>query len=193
VTSSAESAPFVMRKYVGPRVDEIPEGGRFIGDFGGRQVGILNVGGKFYAFLHRCPHLSGPLCEGTVLGLVYSPGPGDIRLDSKRKMLTCPWHGWEFDLETGQSYWNPAGLRVRQMPVEVEHGDQVAAELADGTAVTLYKGPYKAEKFDVTVESDYLVVTIRERTDGSGATAGAGTANGADHTREVTAHSEESK
>ena len=103
---------FVMRKYIGPRVDEVPVGGRFIGNFGGRDVGILNVDGKFYAFLHRCPHLSGPLCEGSVLGLVYSNGPGDVQFDAKRKMLTCPWHGWEFDLETGQSYWNPAGLRA---------------------------------------------------------------------------------
>jgi nitrite reductase/ring-hydroxylating ferredoxin subunit len=163
--TTGEKAAFVMRKYVGPRVDEVPEGGRFISDFGGRPIGILNVDGKFYAFLHRCPHLSGPLCEGTVLGLVYSPGPGDVRFDAKRKMLTCPWHGWEFDLETGQSYWNPAGLRARPMPVEVEHGAQVVAELADGTAVQLVKGPYVAQTYQVTVESDYLVVTIRERAD----------------------------
>ncbi len=156
---------FVMRKYIGPRVDEVPVGGRFIGNFGGRDIGILNVDGKFYAFLHRCPHLSGPLCEGSVLGLVYSNGPGDIQFDAKRKMLTCPWHGWEFDLDTGQSYWNPAGLRARPMPVEVENGAKVVAELEDGTAVPLIKGPYVAEKYNVTVESDYLVVVIRERAD----------------------------
>jgi nitrite reductase/ring-hydroxylating ferredoxin subunit len=156
---------FVMRKYIGPRVDEVPVGGRFIGNFGGRDIGILNVDGKFYAFLHRCPHLSGPLCEGSVLGLVYSNGPGDIQFDAKRKMLTCPWHGWEFDLDTGQSYWNPAGLRARPMPVEVESGAEVVAELEDGTAVPLIKGPYVAEKYAVTVESDYLVVLIRERAD----------------------------
>lgn len=156
-----------MRKYIGPRVEDVPPGGRFIGNFGGRDIGILNVDGRFYAFLHRCPHLSGPLCEGTVLGLVYSDGPGDIKFDAKRKMLTCPWHGWEFDLDTGQSYWNPAGLRARPMPVEVETGAKVVAELADGTAVQLVKGPYVAEKFKVTVESEYLVVAIRERADSS--------------------------
>lgn len=165
MTAVERSAPFVMRKYIGPRVDEIPVGGRFIGDFGGRQIGILNVDGEFYAFLHRCPHLSGPLCDGVVLGLVYSRGPGDVRFDASRKMLTCPWHGWEFDLKTGQSYWNPAGLRARPMPVTVEHGAQVAAELADGTAVQLVKGPYVAQTYDVTVESDYIVLTIRERAD----------------------------
>jgi nitrite reductase/ring-hydroxylating ferredoxin subunit len=175
--TATRNAGFVMRKYVGPRVDEVPEGGRFIGDFGGRQIGILNVDGKFYAFLHRCPHLSGPLCEGSVLGLVYSPGPGDIRFDAKRKMLTCPWHGWEFDLETGQSYWNPNGLRARSMPVEVQHGAQVAAELADGTAIQLFKGPYVAQTYPVTVESDYLVVTIRERAEAAVNGAAGGTAS----------------
>ncbi len=163
--TAVQRPAFVMRKYVGPRVDEVPVGGRFIGDFGGREVGILNVDGKFYAFLHRCPHLSGPLCEGKVLGLVYSKGPGDIRFDANRKMLTCPWHGWEFDLDTGQSYWNPSGLRARPMPVEIENGATVVAELEDGSAVPLIKGPYVAQTFQVAVESDYLVVMIRERAD----------------------------
>jgi nitrite reductase/ring-hydroxylating ferredoxin subunit len=154
---------FVMRKYVGPRVDEIPVGGRFIGTFGDREVGILNVDGTFYAFLHRCPHLGGPLCEGTVLGLVHSSVPGEIEFDGDRKMLTCPWHGWEFDLKTGQSYWNPTGLRARPVPVKVQRGKRVAAEMKDGSAVQLVKGPYVAETYEVTVESDYVLVMIREQ------------------------------
>jgi nitrite reductase/ring-hydroxylating ferredoxin subunit len=153
---------FVMRKYVGPRADEVGVGERFIGNFGGKDIGILNVDGEYYAFLHKCPHLGGPLCEGTVLGLVHSSGPGDIKFDGDRKMLTCPWHGWEFDLKTGQSYWNPTGLRARMMRVHVENGAQVAAEIESGTAVQLVKGPYVAETFKVTIESAYLVVTVRE-------------------------------
>lgn len=157
------SPQFVMRKYVGPRVEEIPEGGRFIGTFGGREIGILHVDGKFYAFLHRCPHLGGPLCDGVVLGLVTSTGPGELTFDADRKMLTCPWHGWEFELKTGQSYWNPKGLRARSMPVQVQSGAQVAEGLQDGSAVGPVKGPYVAETYGVTVESDYVVISIRER------------------------------
>jgi nitrite reductase/ring-hydroxylating ferredoxin subunit len=163
VTAAGSAPRFAIRKYVGPRVDEVPPGSRYIDTFGQREVGILNVDGRFYAFLNRCPHLSGPLCEGVVLGLVHSTGPGQIELDDQRKMLTCPWHGWEFDLETGQSYWNPAGLRARQLPVAVEDGPSVRQELASGAAVRLVKGPYVAETFEVAVESDYLVVSIREQ------------------------------
>lgn len=152
-----------MRKYVGPCVDEIPEGGRFIGTFGNREIGILHVDGEFYAFLHRCPHLGGPLCEGVVLGLVTSTGPGELDFDADRKMLTCPWHGWEFELKTGQSYWNPKGVRARSMSVQVQSGARVAEELQDGSAVGPVKGPYVAETFSVTVESDYVVISIRER------------------------------
>lgn len=161
--TAVQSTRFVMRKYVGPRVDEIPVGDRYIGEFGGKQVGILNVDGKFYAFLHRCPHLGGPLCEGTVLGLVYAEGQGEVRFDKDRKMLTCPWHGWEFDLKTGQSYVNPTSLRARSMPVEVQSGATVVAELKDGTVAGLVKGPYVAETYKVTIESDYVVVSIREQ------------------------------
>lgn len=161
MTSTARPR-FVLRRYVGPKASDIPVGGRYVGDFGGKRIGILNVDGRFHAFLDRCPHLGGPLCRGEVIGLVYAKGPGQLCFDPDRKMLTCPWHGWEFDVETGQSYWNPTGLRVRPVPVEVESGERVATELADGTVVRLTKGPYVAQTFEVTVEDDYLVVTVRE-------------------------------
>jgi nitrite reductase/ring-hydroxylating ferredoxin subunit len=154
---------FVIRRYVGPKVADVPQGGRFIGEFGGRSIGILNVDGRFHAFLNRCPHLSGPLCRGEVLGLVYADGPGNIRFAPERKMLTCPWHGWEFDLETGRSYVNPTRLRARRIPVEIENGERVAEELADGTVVQLVPGPYTAEVYEVSVESDYLVIAVREQ------------------------------
>lgn len=56
---------------------------------------------------------------GEVLGLVYSSEPGDVRFDPSKKLLTCPWHGWEFDIKTGQSYFNPR-LRARRYDVEVQ-------------------------------------------------------------------------
>ena len=61
-------------------------------------------------------------------------------------LLRCPWHGWEFDLATGESQVDPSSIRVRPYPVEV----------ADGAE--LQKGPYKAEVFDVTVEGQYVVI-----------------------------------
>lgn len=140
-----------MANHVVARTDEIPPGGRVIVEVEGRRVGVFNVDGEYVAFLHRCPHMGGPLCDGEVIGLVESSGPGDVRLDEGRKFLTCPLHGWEFDVHTGQSYFDPKRVRARRYPVEVRS----AAEVADGERVP---GPYTAETFDVVVDSDYVVV-----------------------------------
>ena len=43
----------------------------------GREIGMFNVGGKFYALANRCPHKGGPLCHGRITGLAQSRGPGE--------------------------------------------------------------------------------------------------------------------
>lgn len=140
-----------MAQHVVARTDEIPPGERVIVEVEGRKVGVFNVDGTYVAFLHRCPHMGGPLCDGQVIGLVESSGPGDVRLDDGRKFLTCPLHGWEFDVHTGQSYFDPKRVRARRYPVEVRSG-------AD-----MVPGPYTAETFDVVVDSDYVIVETGRR------------------------------
>jgi nitrite reductase/ring-hydroxylating ferredoxin subunit len=148
------------RRYVVARAGDIEEGGRLIVEAGGREIGLFKLDGEFYALRHRCPHLGGPLCLGEVVGLVESSGPGDVRLDESRQMLTCPWHGWEFDLRNGQSYWNPRRTRARLFPVSVESGEAVQRGLADGTEERV-PGPYTAEVIPVAIEDEYVVVTMR--------------------------------
>ncbi len=171
-------------RHVVARTDEIPPGSRRIVELDGRQIGIFNIDGEYVAFLHRCPHMSGPLCEGAVIGLVESSGPGDVRLDESRKFLTCPLHGWEFDVHTGRSYFDPERVKARRFPVEVRSGADAAAVPSDvpgapgspdaGTGAApgpdgRIPGPYTAETFEVAVErvpagadgaraQDYVVV-----------------------------------
>jgi ferredoxin-NADP reductase/nitrite reductase/ring-hydroxylating ferredoxin subunit len=157
-----------MGRHVVARVDEIPEGGRLIVDVSGRSIGIFNVGGRFYALLNRCPHQGAKLCRGSIIGRIEADKPGQLQYDGTRKMIQCPWHGWEYDIETGQSFFDSA---VRPYPVGVEDGATVssgdAAPLA-GTAVlsvgtsapTLQEGPFMAETFPVAVDDDYLVLTL---------------------------------
>jgi nitrite reductase/ring-hydroxylating ferredoxin subunit len=77
------------------------------------------------------------------------PGrPGQYRLARERQFLRCPWHGWEFDIRTGQSWCDPKSIRARQFAVTVEPGEE------------LLKGPYVAESFPVSVEEDYLVIDL---------------------------------
>jgi nitrite reductase/ring-hydroxylating ferredoxin subunit len=114
----------------------------------GRDIAMFNVGGKFYALANRCPHKGGPLCHGRVTGLAQSNGPGDYQMIRAGEFVRCPWHGWEFEIATGQSYCDPKTLRARQFEVVVASGEE------------LVKGPYVAESFPVSVEEDYLVVEL---------------------------------
>ena len=137
-----------MSRHVVAGVGEVPPGICKLVTAKGREIGLLNVGGKFYALGNRCPHKGGPLCSGRITGLAQSGSPGDYRLIRAGEFLRCPWHGWEFEIATGQSYCDPATMRIRQFVVTVAPGDE------------LVKGPYIAESFPVSVEEDYLVVEI---------------------------------
>ena len=74
---------------------------------GDREVALFNVGGKFYAVDNTCPHRGGPLGEGVLEG----------------NIVTCPWHGWQFDATTGISSILPTA-RVKRFECVIE-GDEV--------------------------------------------------------------------
>jgi 3-phenylpropionate/trans-cinnamate dioxygenase ferredoxin subunit len=136
------------QRHVVAAVAEIPAGERKLVTVAGREIGVFNVGGDFYALANRCPHEGGSLCEGFVTGIARSDGPNNYRMERKGEFLRCPWHGWEFDIRTGQSWCDPQTVRVRQFAVKVEHGED------------LVKGPFVAETFDVKVDGDYLVIEL---------------------------------
>ena len=137
-----------MKREVVARASEVAPGSCKILTAAGRELGIFNLGGQYFALANRCPHAGGPLCQGRIVALVQSDGPGHYRLARRNEFLRCPWHGWEFDIRTGQSWCDPQSVRARQFQVTVEPGE------------TLLKGPYVAERFPVSVEEDYLVVEL---------------------------------
>lgn len=71
-----------------------------------RQLALFCVEGTYYAIDNTCPHRGGPLGEGEMNGTV----------------VTCPWHGWEFDVTTGQSPINPSAC-VQKFSVKMEGDD----------------------------------------------------------------------
>lgn len=150
------------QRYVVARASELPEGERLIVEVAGREIGIFNIEGELFAVRNRCPHLGGPLCKGEVLGLVHSSGPGDVQFDASKRLLTCPWHGWEFDVETGQSYFNPR-LRARRYDVETSQGDATGEDLEGSEVAERAPGPYKADVLPVSREDDYIVITMRQK------------------------------
>jgi 3-phenylpropionate/trans-cinnamate dioxygenase ferredoxin subunit len=134
-------------RHVVARVDEIPPGSRKIVEVAGRSIGVFNVDGRFHALRNRCPHQGGPLCEGFVFAALRSSGPGDYDHRPGEAFVRCPWHGWEFDIATGQSWFDPQRTRVRSYRVTVEPSERV-------------RGPYVAERYEVTVEDRCVVVDL---------------------------------
>lgn len=87
-------------------VDELPPGGGKELAAGGRVIALFNVDGTIYALDGVCPHAGGPLGQGDLDGCI----------------VTCPWHGWQFDVSTGRHSLNP-GLQHATIPVRVDGQD----------------------------------------------------------------------
>lgn len=102
---------------------ELLPGQRKIVTINGREIGVFNVQGKFYALRNLCPHRSGPLCSGRVRPLVVTSGVYQRAYEREGEILKCPWHQWEFDIKTGQALYDEK-LRVKTYPV-VQEGEDV--------------------------------------------------------------------
>jgi 3-phenylpropionate/trans-cinnamate dioxygenase ferredoxin subunit len=139
-------------------VGEIVPGGRKIVTVGGRSIGVFNLDGEFFALRNRCPHQGGPLCEGSLWGRLSARAPGEIEYQ-RGGIVSCGWHGWEFDIRTGQSWCDPVRLRVRAYPVSVEAGETLLED-AEAPRPGQVKGPYVAETYAVEVDGAYVVVDL---------------------------------
>lgn len=120
-----ETAARTGTRHVVARLDEFGYGERRVVVVAGRSIGVLNVGGRFYALRNRCPHHGAPLCEGVVKGTMADTAPHEYSYVRHNEFITCPWHGFEFDLQTGRSIVDPQRTRVRTYEVAVEDGDVV--------------------------------------------------------------------
>ena len=116
-------------RYVVAAAHEIAPGGRKLVTVGGRSIAIFNLDGDFLALRNRCPHQGGPLCTGELFGVLQSSRPGEYVYGRPAEMVRCPWHGWEFDLRTGRSWFDPERTRVRSYPVTREDDDQLVIEI----------------------------------------------------------------
>jgi len=98
-------------------VSECPPGISIERLAGGRMVAIANVDGTFHAIDGLCPHQGGPLGTGALCGAV----------------LTCPWHGWQFDVTTGRHRLS-ATMRQTVHEIRVENGRLFVRLADDGPA-----------------------------------------------------------
>lgn len=88
------------------RKDEIPAGSIREFQIEGKTIALANVAGKFFAINNTCLHRGGPLAEGELTG----------------NNVTCPWHGWQYDVTNGKLVMNQA-VSVPCYPIEVRGED----------------------------------------------------------------------
>lgn len=89
-------------------IEQIRPGQMLYVDVEGLPVALANVGGTIYAFGDSCRHAGGPLSSGAL----------------RDDVVTCPWHGWAFNVRTGKSVIPPVGLRIPTYRVQLV-GDDV--------------------------------------------------------------------
>ena len=119
-------------RHLAARSGSIPEKGRLVIDIGETTVGIFRVGGKLFAYENSCPHMGGPVCQGLIIPAVrelindkqVSTG---YAFDESEMRIVCPWHGYEFKIETG-SHPAKESIRLKRVAVE-EEGDNVYVTL----------------------------------------------------------------
>jgi nitrite reductase (NADH) small subunit len=98
---------------VGP-LEDFPDGSVRPVQLGRREACVVRLGDDVFAFLNLCPHAGAKLCAGRVVPVLEGEA-GHPRVDIKRRVVACPWHGWEFEPESGKSLADPE-MRMRTWP-----------------------------------------------------------------------------
>ncbi|PJN50440.1 hypothetical protein PAEVO_54840 [Paenibacillus sp. GM2FR] len=101
--------------------EDVPEGGHAVVNIEGREIGIYRINGEYHAILNYCPHQGAPICAGLVSGTTLPSEVYDYEYGRAGEIVRCPWHGWEFDLQTGKSLFSDR-IRVKKYKVEVQEG-----------------------------------------------------------------------
>lgn len=103
------------------KADALPVGARQIIETAGKSIGLFNVNGRIVAVLNLCPHEFAPVCRGRVSGTTAPSLPGEpYRWEREGEILYCPWHGWEFDLLTGNCLTDYR--KLRHYPTQIVDG-----------------------------------------------------------------------
>jgi nitrite reductase/ring-hydroxylating ferredoxin subunit len=135
---------------------QIPPGGRKIVEIAGKSIGVFNVHGQYYALRNICPHQFAPLCLGKITGTTRPGAVGEYHWEKEGEIIRCPWHGWEFDIRSGHSVFNPHKVRAKSYKVTVERPDGTRAE----QEISFDAPDPAVESFAVTAEAGMVYVHV---------------------------------
>jgi nitrite reductase (NADH) small subunit len=129
----------MMREFnIGAGAD-FSDPGRKLIEADGIEVGVFKLDGEFYAYQNICPHIGGPACQGKMIHKVEEVIAADrtskgLGFSKTQLNVTCPWHGYEFDIRTGRHQGNPR-VRLAAVKVRVEDGDVIVTMPATANSV----------------------------------------------------------
>ena len=105
------------------KADEFIVGKFRIVRIGAHEIGVIRLAsGEFHAVRNYCPHRGAPICKGIVGGTWPPSDPGELAFAMSGEVLVCPWHGYEYDLKTGEELFQKQPTRLKKFPVEVSGG-----------------------------------------------------------------------
>ena len=104
------------------RIEDFPVGKFRIVMADGIEIGVVRLAsGAVHAVRNRCPHKGAPICKG-ILGGTWPPSRvGELAFERDGEVLTWPWHGYEFDLNTGLELYQERPTKLRKYEVAVEN------------------------------------------------------------------------
>lgn len=111
---------------VGP-VDAVTQEAPLLVSVSGLEIGIFKLGEELHAYENRCAHQGGPVCTGAIIGKVEQEILPDGTVSDERESteqihIVCPWHGWEYDMATGECATDRR-FKLRRFPLEVRDGE----------------------------------------------------------------------
>ena len=103
------------------KVADFPVGKMTLVEVEGREIGIAKLkNGELRAVRNVCPHKGAPVCKGFISGTMLPGGVGELVYGRDGEILVCPWHGYEFDLMTGEHVFQDRPSKLLMYPVAVQ-------------------------------------------------------------------------
>jgi nitrite reductase/ring-hydroxylating ferredoxin subunit len=116
-----------MAEWFVAKAADFAEGERRIVTAGKREIGVFLKDGAYYAYSNVCLHQGGPACEGIMINNVVDVLAADRtyqgQIYGEQLRFVCPWHGYEYDLKTGECIGDRK-LKLRKFEV-VKRGEDI--------------------------------------------------------------------
>jgi nitrite reductase/ring-hydroxylating ferredoxin subunit len=113
-------------RHVVAEAGEISEGDVLLTLVDGMEIAVYYLDGEYYAYANWCPHQGGPVCEGKIGGTRTATFDREslsteYEWVKEGKLLSCPWHWWQFDIKTGECI--SRNIKLISYEVTVNDGD----------------------------------------------------------------------